>query len=244
MKKTILLAILFPLLTGCASAHTYFIDRARDFSDMFIIEGSQGPGIGARVEATRLFGTMVGLGVIDTHPVKFRDKELVRRKPGYEGVAEITCVGLGICSFVDEGGDMLPFHIGPVNWLTVAWLDWEYEEALPWILDTSVHVHAGYFGFRAGISPTEIADFLLGFSTLDFMDDDDLSLPDILVGHADADCRKAAANRMWKLCDPAHVRALEIALEDESKMVREAVQETLGKIRCMHGLDMEEEGGE
>ncbi|TET37960.1 MAG: hypothetical protein E3J72_04525 [Planctomycetota bacterium] len=163
-----LLVILFSVSTGCA----YMKDRLRDFSDIFILEASVGPGLGVHIEATRFLGTMVGFGVIDTYPIKFRDKDFVPEKLGSEGFSDMLCVGLGVCSFVGETDYMYLQYAGLVNWHTLKWLDYESKEVLPWALDTSVHVHAGYFGLRIGISPTELADFLLGFTTYDIMQDD------------------------------------------------------------------------
>ncbi|MHC4663013.1 MAG: hypothetical protein ACYS8W_15130 [Planctomycetota bacterium] len=168
MKKLMILTLLFPLLAGCASAGTYFKDRALDFTDIFIAEAHWGYGVSAELEASKLIGTVAGLSEsnwigwhghvsgIKTGKKLYTSGVVLLGGNGYGHTAEKCYLGLPI-NLIPATGDQ---EKGKRRYPLIR------------VCDISAQLFLIAGGMRAGVSPGELIDFLLGWTTLDFAGDD------------------------------------------------------------------------
>jgi len=162
--------------TGCQSAGRYLLNRAADLADIVTLELTAGRGADLHGQLTGFLGTAAGyssqkgfmlhgrfygtgtretagillFGATATRAVQM--SPVAGQRP-YEGRYGVWALLLPATSSPAEG-----FHVG-------------YLPRWPRGADVEFGVSFG-LGFHAGLSPGELLDFLLGFSTLDMAGDD------------------------------------------------------------------------
>ena len=174
-RKRVLMAgglLLVVLLNGCSSVGNYAGNRGADLADLFILEGSVGPGLDAHAQVTGLLGT--GIGSSKQWGLMWHGR--------YLGMGSRDSGGLILSAHTYVEEDLMP----PVRG------DSEYEPRsrswfllLRWppfrpllkpaercrALDLELGLSA-LVGFHVGFSPIQTLDFLLGWTTLDLCGDD------------------------------------------------------------------------
>jgi hypothetical protein len=190
------LAAIAPLTACRTTVGGYLEDRGNDTLDIFPFSAASGPGLyfGARV--TELFGTALGYESTRRHgwrranwldrndyaklerPVSWDetahgflvfwgrtdDRRPKDKEKWYRGNT-LFVIPLDYGSVVKRqaGGDKAQyFGIQDVT------LDLDPETCL----DCEAEIHLGFFGLRFGLSPVQLADWLLGWFTIDFTGDD------------------------------------------------------------------------
>ncbi|MHC4473807.1 MAG: hypothetical protein ACYS99_22960 [Planctomycetota bacterium] len=165
MREILLLLLLLPLLTGCALTNGngeegdtedeedegrpflmevlfYFPNRALDALDL------------AR------FGVDVGLGVgVDVRATKYLQAVAMTRSTIGVGYQTLRHMPIQTGAYTAVGA-------GPVN-LDLGDTPWYRSDT-----DLRAEVHLLLVGAHAAVDPAEILDLLLGFLTIDIMDDD------------------------------------------------------------------------
>ncbi len=204
MRRTATTAALSLLLlasTGCqTSIGNYFANRARDFGDMFLVQGGIGYGLGAQVKAAGV--AHVGLGAISFHRDKtlglvygsFRPK-FDRRSGRSRSEDDLILFFPHLSNRPPEGGEShfcLGLFPAIASWHNTSrsaigssdkWL-WsegtpKFRKAQVHAFDLEVSATALFLSFRVGFSPGEFFDFLLGWFGVDIAsDDEELILPE------------------------------------------------------------------
>lgn len=172
MKKSILLAGMLAVLTGCTSS--YWNDRAADAGD--IMTATAGIGGGITLHAGPLHA---GLGCY--HDVggvrggKFGD---LLDKYDADGTTEWTVYGKE--QFLFGRRESKNIQMRQHLWIPMMMIPKASAvEPLPLFKPfyTQLDLSIAFFpGFRLGMNPGEFADFMLGFTTLDFFADDEATL--------------------------------------------------------------------
>ena len=185
--KFLAMSSLAALCCGCASTRTYFANRGHDAADMFTL--TVGKGGGATVRAgpihVGLFGGYDHVGLRGGQLwTQWADESLVGPLailidpllllPGGDGICfyeddfaegdEIRSknyIGRGICPFVAIPGKQID-----------SYNQFYFDDTRKRFL-TQVDAAAGiYFTLHVGADFAEILDFILGWTTLDIMNDD------------------------------------------------------------------------
>ncbi len=198
MKKIIVITVVLVLLaagSGCRYANA----RLRDAADCIGASVTVGPGFAVDAQATWL--ARLGVGFI-----KGTRYAVYYGEPGRMTTASLTGGGsplfcLEITNNEDEEDKLLnmwgafwcvPQVVGPELDLYVAnpfRNVYQYDRSgEDWLgtrrlcgnsfLDVGFSVHIGYFGVEFRLKLNELADFLLGFTTLDISGDDVRALPE------------------------------------------------------------------
>jgi hypothetical protein len=162
------------VLGACrTTARGYFEDRLHDTADILPFSVGSGPGFHVGARATAFLGT--GVGYAETsrwgwghRPADAEDPASLAGSRSWHETEKGFVVywvrdgdpppGAGNAGFIlpireDERG--MSLHLEPGS-----------------ALDAEVDVHLGYVGFRIGLSPIQLIDWLLGWFTLDFARDD------------------------------------------------------------------------
>src|SRR5262245_6103718 len=169
------IALLLTALAGCrTSASGYFDDRLRDTIDILPVSVASGPGFYVGARLTAFLGT--GIGYAETSRAgSYRRpawpeeaSELVNFRQWHEHEKGLVVLwtrdadptpGAGnivVLPVVDEQDDFrFRFFLEPGS-----------------ALDVEAEVHLFYFGFRIGVSPVQLLEWLVGWFTLDPLGDD------------------------------------------------------------------------
>ena len=161
---------------GCRSVGNYMGNRAADLADVFTAELTFGPGVEAHAQVTGFLGTSLGYSDQKGLMLHGRHRGTGRRWSGgllVLGGTETTAPQMrslwGEQVHQERRGlwaMFLPLAYSPGEGISVAYLP-----GWPRTADVEFGASAGV-GFHVGLSPGELLDFLLGFSTLDVAGDD------------------------------------------------------------------------
>ncbi|MBI3818936.1 MAG: hypothetical protein HY286_09630 [Planctomycetes bacterium] len=205
----IVLLIIIPALafTSCkTSAGAYFQDRLNDFVDVIPVSVAAGPGLFASVRATVMVGTGIGYAEAWRAGVRLPDES--HRK--YDDLARYQVwreeeVGLGILWFHQDTSE--PDWGGMGNFLIFAFppggscgsSHFHFISAL----DVEAGIHLGIVGLRVGVSPGQLIDFLLGWTTLDIASDDRESRSELATDRPDEKLHKSSQQKQPDTANPA-----------------------------------------
>jgi len=172
------LACLAVFCLGCgAQGCSYVQARVADFADVFTFEATYGPGVDVHAQATGFFGTAVGYSQQTGVLVHGRACGIGERATvgmlllagTAAGGEDLACLGEG-----EAPGDrfgfwamLLPLAFSPAEGVYVG-----YVPTWPRTFDVEAGFSAGV-GVHVGVSPGELLDFVLGFTTLDIARDDE-----------------------------------------------------------------------
>jgi len=161
---------------GCGSAGIYVRNRAGDLLDVVTLELTAGPGVDVHFQATGFFGTAVGYSTQKGPMLHGRFYGIGARETAGVLVFGSTAVPAGgLTSLVGPGVFqgrqrawvlLLPMTLGVAEGLHVGFLP-----AWPHVADVEFGGSLGA-GFHVGVSPGELLDFVVGFTTLDIAGDD------------------------------------------------------------------------
>jgi hypothetical protein len=164
---TLLLAAL--ALTGCATPDNYFEARMYDAGDMIDFKYGcdfMSGQVGAKVEATNYIG--VGLGYGQANGVT---ENWGRR--GMSGDNDFLYIFVYGYDGLDAN-DLVP---GPETEFSILGINCCQERRPPWVSRFRFGGEVLFIGLTAGIyvNTGEIADFLVGWTTIDIADDDHMA---------------------------------------------------------------------
>jgi hypothetical protein len=191
-----LLCIVASLPAACrTTTGGYFEDRLNDTIDMVPFSVAVGPGFYVGARATAIAG--VGIGYDNTHRAGWKHRIANASDPqnlkGFKSWDETEAgVLIGWVRTADPGplsaataarpsprnGPPQATGAGNVLFLAPAQCDGHVEN---WTLgltdvgsalDAEVSIHLGIVGFRIGASPLQVLDWLVGWTTLDVLNDD------------------------------------------------------------------------
>jgi hypothetical protein len=169
-------------MTGCASSG-YLIDRGRDAADIFTVAFGVGAGAKARVGPITA-GMFVNSDVAGLRGGEaFALTEDFARTP-YEATVILPVPPIFWEDYVplfvtdefrasaQQGSRHKSYH-GTSYVPLVAWVDDPSNASTRWAYNTQIEV-AGGLGLtvRLGFNPLELLDFIIGWTTLDILDDD------------------------------------------------------------------------
>lgn len=191
MKKIILLLIIGLVVLGsigCASVGTYAKDRGNDFLDMFKLTAAVGLGFHADVEATDLVHLGAG-GSLMPMSGGFYGRELAGGLDCNLNLPPVTWLMPGLKESQEEL--RVPYYLithchveGMDPHRTIETADScacfisplltrrDIEKPFHRLFDIEAGGTAVLVGGRAGFSPGECLDFILGLFTIDFAKDD------------------------------------------------------------------------
>jgi hypothetical protein len=179
------LAATMLLGSGCA----FMGQRAADAADMFSADIGLGWGLGASVAVTKYAGFNIGMAHAEKYGVIGRKAgswhEMIIGFPAswfylYREAEVHWCTGCVVSAFVNVYGrdrsikktkEMYELRYALVVLVEEEGSDSPYKMTPGTI---AFGVHPLFFGIRVGIDPVEFADFLAGWLTIDFMDDDEV----------------------------------------------------------------------
>ncbi|MCZ6692164.1 MAG: hypothetical protein O7H41_21480 [Planctomycetota bacterium] len=187
--------MILPIATGCqTTVGSYLGNRGRDLADCFTIEAGVGYGLGAELKLAGLVHIAVGTGLDGSLQAGLRYGDLVPRsetkdeKTGFFGFPIINLLWM----FSDQDGYPPYLHVSkdakeehacylllpglasyaPDRSESWIWTDPKSGWSRLHAFDIEASVYWGIIGARAGFSPGEFVDFLLGWFGVDIAGDD------------------------------------------------------------------------
>jgi hypothetical protein len=172
MKASLLRGVV-ALALGCAAGGcSYVPNRLADMADVFTVELTAGPGVGAQAQVTGLVGTAVGSS----------KQSGIMLHGRYAGIATRDTGGAVVTGSTSISGDALtcPWGGKPYTPRSRSWLGFmrwpPFAPALkgtewPRLLDVEMGASAGV-GCHLGFSGVELLDFVVGLTSLDICEDD------------------------------------------------------------------------
>jgi len=173
----IAVAALLLCALGCSAFGRYVSNRVADLADVFVLEATYGPGLDVHAQATGYLGTALGYSEQSGVMLHGRRYGLGERvSAGFILAActissgeEMKCLGAET-AMPDRFGFwamLLPLVVSPAEGVYFG-----YAPTWPRSLDVEAGASAGV-GLHVGVSPGELLDFVLGFTTLDLSHDDE-----------------------------------------------------------------------
>lgn len=208
--RLILIAIALMTAVSCSTikSNRYLKNRVLDLADIFTVELTHGPGLHGFLRATDFFG--IGLGFSEQRGYRLMGRYVGSGKRVGYGLLFISGSGYVYYkdTFIDscwtilgekpdresvqkyffdsQGPDFWFFAFLPgasgAGWRLYGKED--FTKRWQRSLDLGVDASA-YLGFHLGLSPGELLDFLIGWTTLDIVGDDSPAapLPDTEASH-------------------------------------------------------------
>lgn len=179
MKRSTIAALSLMIACALPSCKTttggYFSDRLNDTIDMIPFNVAAGPGFYIGARATAFAG--VGIGYDETHRAGWHHRTSDAKDPadlkGFKSwhEKEVGVVALWTRTSDPDGGAGNVGFVVPTRCEEFPWKFRPHLEAGS-ALDAEVTIHLGIVGFRIGASPIQAIDWLLGWTTLDVLNDD------------------------------------------------------------------------
>ncbi|TET33556.1 MAG: hypothetical protein E3J72_16475 [Planctomycetota bacterium] len=179
------LAAVMLFAPGCA----FLRQRGADAADIFSADVGLGYGLGASVSVTEYVGFNIGMAHAEKYGIIGRKAgtwhEMIIGFPAswfylYRDADINLCLGCAVSAFVNVyGRDRSIKKTKDIYELRYALIVLAEDEGSdsPFKMTPgtiALGVHPLFFGIRVGIDPVEFADFLAGWLTIDFMDDDEV----------------------------------------------------------------------
>jgi len=174
VRPAIILLLALPLGACRTSTGRYFHNRLEDTLDALPVSVAWGPGLYASARATRYLGTAVGAADTSRFGWVWRERANEDDPPtSPSGFASVEEGALGILVGWERWGGPTQ-RVGNVLFVVPKKPKGYGENAVgpSDLLDLELEVHLALVGLRAGISLVQLADWLLGWFTADFLHDD------------------------------------------------------------------------